>query len=163
MNVDRLVEQARELRPAATGEAAYQFLSESPGLLAGLADAVERLHTWDGLMSLLDEHYPSDVFVGGAESDPGPRIVGLVRELDAARARVAALEAALRPLVTQLDDWYSKCRDEEQVYTAPAGEHWGMDTAIQEGGWKPAYALGDVRAAAALLDGRVPSTGQETT
>ena len=43
MNDDRLVEQARELRPAATGEAAYQFLSEAPGLLAGLADAVETL------------------------------------------------------------------------------------------------------------------------
>ena len=96
MNVDRLVEQARELRPAATGEAAYQFLSEAPRVLAGLADAVEQLQTWDGLMSLLDEHYPSDVFVGGgADSDPGPRIVGLMRELDEARARVAALEAGI--------------------------------------------------------------------
>ena len=133
MNVDRLVEQARELRPAATGEAAYQFLSEAPGLLAGLADAVERLHTWDGLMSLLDEHYPSDVFVGGAESDPGPRIVGLVRELDAARARVAALEAGI-----------AEHRDRTLSHGLDC------DGSTDEPLW-------------ALLDGRVPSTGQETT
>ena len=140
MNVDRLVEQARELRPAATGEAAYQFLSEAPRVLAGLADAVEQLQTWDGLMSLLDEHYPSDVFVGGESSDPGPRIVGLVRELDAERARVAALEAGIaehRRWVRQRDasGWMHK----GTPHQAPNERLW------------------------ALLDGRVPSTGQETT
>ena len=137
-DVDRLVEQARELRPAATGEAAYQFLSEAPGLLAGLADAVEQLQTWDGLMSLLDEHYPSDVFVGGESSDPGPRIVGLVRELDAERARVAALEAGIRKLGVRCA-WVRSTGHRCKVGVCPDCELW------------------------ALLDGRVPSTGQETT
>ena len=140
-DTSRLVEQARERMddPRWSVRVPHDALR----LLAGLADEVERLQRDNDLaLRAMGEYW---------------------EERDAARARVAALEAALRPLVTQLDDWYSKCRDEEQVYTAPAGEHWGMDTAIQEGGWKPAYALGDVRAAAALLDGRVPSTGQETT
>lgn len=42
---------------------------------------VRRLHTWEGLMSLLDEHYPPDVPLG-PDSDPGPRILRLTRELN---------------------------------------------------------------------------------
>lgn len=43
---------------------------------------VERLHSWDGLISLLDEHWPEDIFPTGVHSesrDLGPRIVSLVR------------------------------------------------------------------------------------
>jgi hypothetical protein len=41
--------------------------------------------TWAGLMQLLDEHYPADVFVGGEGADPGAQIVALVRRLDESR------------------------------------------------------------------------------
>ena len=86
MNVDRLVEQARELRPAATGEAAYQFLSEAPGLLAGLADAVERLEAErdeaiDAHDTLIDEQRP------------------LLTEVSDLEARVAALEAERQAVI----------------------------------------------------------------
>jgi hypothetical protein len=60
-------------------------------LRALLADW-NRLHTWRGLMSLLDQHYPPYVQLG-PDSDPGPRILALTRALDAARAEVATLTA----------------------------------------------------------------------
>jgi hypothetical protein len=47
---------------------------------AELEDENARMHTWAGLMSLLDQHYPADVF-DGASNDPGPRIVALAREV----------------------------------------------------------------------------------
>jgi hypothetical protein len=53
-------------------------------VVALLADR-DRLHTWHGLMSVLDQHYPPNVPLG-PDSDPGPRILALTRALDAARA-----------------------------------------------------------------------------
>jgi hypothetical protein len=43
---------------------------------------LRRLHSWDGLMSLLDEHWPDDIFPtlpDDDQRDPGPRIVSLLR------------------------------------------------------------------------------------
>jgi hypothetical protein len=54
---------------------------------AALAER-DRLHTWHGLMSVLDQHYPPNVPLG-PDSDPGPRILALTRALDAARAELA--------------------------------------------------------------------------
>ena len=61
-----------------------------------------RLHTWDGLMSLLDEHWPEDLYPtreDGGDRDLGPRIVSLLRwnarlriRLDEARERYDAEE-----------------------------------------------------------------------
>ena len=104
-DVDRLVEQARELRPAATGEAAYQFLSEAPGLLAGLADAVEQLQR---------EREEVEFQLRGGWDEDGPAVDGLdgldlsemanvlhstavdrYVELHESRARVAALETGV--------------------------------------------------------------------
>lgn len=48
----------------------------------------DQLASWDFLMELLDEHYPADVFPTLPDTerrDPGPRIVSLIRHLDAAR------------------------------------------------------------------------------
>ncbi len=45
---------------------------------------LDRLHTWVGLISLLDEHYPPDVF-DGSSGDPGPTIIRLIREIDRLR------------------------------------------------------------------------------
>lgn len=46
---------------------------------------LDRLHTWEGLMSLLDRHWPEDLFPKRHdidESDPGPCVVSLLRWLD---------------------------------------------------------------------------------
>jgi len=53
---------------------------------------VARLHTWAGLMSLLDEHYPADVMTGES-GDPGPRIVALVRAVAELKRRDEAAAA----------------------------------------------------------------------
>jgi hypothetical protein len=63
---------------------------------------LERLHSWQGLMSLLDEHWPRTVFKGATE-DPGPTIVFLVREVD----RLRELNAALIELNSAEHDNYA--------------------------------------------------------
>jgi hypothetical protein len=50
----------------------------------------ERLHSWAGLMSLLDETYPADLFTG-VSGDPGPTIIVLIREVDRLRASLTEL------------------------------------------------------------------------
>lgn len=50
----------------------------------------DRLHSWVGIIGLLDEHYPADVFAG--RLDPGPRIIALTREVDRLRTELAARE-----------------------------------------------------------------------
>ena len=52
---------------------------------------IKGLHTWKGLMSLVDEHYPADL-VDGSSGDPGPRLVVMLRELDKAKAEVKRLQ-----------------------------------------------------------------------
>lgn len=64
-----------------------------------LLDEVERLHSWDGLMSLLNEMYPDDIYPTREDDqsrDPGPRIVSLLRRLDEARGAIARVEALHR-------------------------------------------------------------------
>ena len=51
---------------------------------------LERLHSWAGLMSLLDEHWPDAVF-RGSSGDPGPTIVFLLRQIDRLREEVDRL------------------------------------------------------------------------
>lgn len=61
--------------------------------IAELEAEVERFHSWAGLMSILDERYPEGIFPTEDDHqgrDSGPRIVSLLRRLD-------ALEAAQRP------------------------------------------------------------------
>lgn len=58
---------------------------------------LDRLHSWAGLIELLDEHWPADIFPGGGEStDLGPRVVGLIRESDRLRAELAQLRAGVQ-------------------------------------------------------------------
>lgn len=73
------------------GSPAYQLINEQTATiedqaaeLATLRAENEQLHTWDGLMSVLDEHYPHDVF-DGSSGDEGPRTVVLARALAQAR------------------------------------------------------------------------------
>lgn len=55
------------------------------GLVRELVSHLEELHSWVGLMSLLDEHWPEDIFPTQEDTeqrDPGPRIVSLIRTVD---------------------------------------------------------------------------------
>ena len=60
-----------------------------------LAAELAELHTWRGLMTLLDEHWPADVF-DGSSNDPGARIVVLMREIDLLRRTLVAMRDAER-------------------------------------------------------------------
>lgn len=60
-------------------------------LVPELVAEIRRLHSWDGLMSILDQHYRESVFPtlpDDPDRDPGPRIISLIRNLDAAQAEV---------------------------------------------------------------------------
>ena len=85
-------------------------------LLAALDEAraeVERLHSWSGLMELLDEHWPADIFPTLPDDDRrdlGPRIVSLIRMVDQkTRARMAA-ESALAAANRYLADYANGTR-----------------------------------------------------
>lgn len=67
---------------------------------------LERLHSWAGLMELLDEHWPADIFPGpenGAEEreDDGPRVVSLIRALDKVGASRRDWAADSRPVAAR--------------------------------------------------------------
>ena len=111
MNVDRLVEQAREYCSGA-------MRKQGEALVAGLADAVERLER--------DRKAWETAWFRDTDR--------LTDEADEARARVAALEAGIK--------------DHRLNYANPFA------------GWTEREANERLWA---LLDGRVPSTGQETT
>jgi hypothetical protein len=54
-------------------------------IMRELVAEVERLHSWQGLMSLLDEHYPESIFPtteDDEDRDSGPRIVSLIRRIN---------------------------------------------------------------------------------
>lgn len=79
------------------------FRSLAPALAedaAALLEELDALHSWSGLISLLDEHYPADVF-DGSSGDPGPRIVALIREVDQLRQDNRKLIGAVK-LVSKL-------------------------------------------------------------
>lgn len=90
-------QQARDLLEAMEVEGAQAYSSgelvELANLIAErnrLAREVDRLRTWDGLMELLNEHWPEDIFPtlpDREDRDPGPRIVSLIRWVDRLRAR----------------------------------------------------------------------------
>src|SRR5690606_15484370 len=63
---------------------------------------VERLHSWVGLLELLDEHWPADIFIvpdtpddamhTGRHRDTGPIILGLIRWVDRLKSEHAVLD-----------------------------------------------------------------------
>jgi hypothetical protein len=67
---------------------------------AALRAELDRLHSWAGLLELLDEHWPEDIFPtleDDEERSPGPRLVSLVRW-------VAKSEAALTTARATIDE-----------------------------------------------------------
>ncbi|APU93074.1 hypothetical protein SEA_BUBBLES123_77 [Mycobacterium phage Bubbles123] len=74
-----------------------EFIASARSLVPELIAEVERLHTWDGLMELLDEHWPADIFPtlpDDDKRDPGPRIISLLRWV----SRLRAQETRIRKL-----------------------------------------------------------------
>ena len=75
-----------------------RFIAQARTLVPELVAEVEKLHSWDGLMSLLDEHWPDDIFPtteDREDRDPGPRIVSLLRRVDMLQKRVQGLESLM--------------------------------------------------------------------
>ncbi|BBG01612.1 MULTISPECIES: hypothetical protein [Pseudonocardia] len=90
---------------AGPGEGTVILRSDLDRLRAEL----DRLHSWDGLMSLLDEHWPVDIFRADpmeAAADPGPRIIALLRW-------VAALRDAGNPLADSVSRFLMSPEDHD--------------------------------------------------
>ena len=137
-NYNKLVEQVRELERNSRLANDMMNTGEVMVLVSKLADAVERLQELNKrLETEANKHRDIASEAIGRMTDAEHRekklADGIREERDAARARVAALETAARK-VTSIND---TC------------------------GARLAQAVGEL--AAALADGRVPSTGQETT
>ena len=79
-----------------------------------LAAELAELHTWRGLMSLLDEHWPADVFAGSSD-DPGARIAVFMREIDLLRAAQARHREQLARELADTPDPALKMRVAELV------------------------------------------------
>jgi hypothetical protein len=91
-----------------------------------LTAELDRLHSWDGLMELMDEHWPADIFPTRPDDpnrDPGPRIVSLLRW-------VAGL-ASERDAATERESarWVEALTSDEAVQAAcdEAGWDWDAD------------------------------------
>ena len=156
MSVDRLVEQAREYCSGA-------MRKQGEALVAGLADAVEQLQRdgaedramadrWIDLTQLLTElGMPQDDHTGETAATED-RVRWLADERDEARARVSALEAGVRKALDALDGmaWVDGSHVGDGYASLVTVEDYYVQEEAEDALW-------------ALLDGRVPSTGQETT
>ena len=79
-------------------DALADALEVSEAERATLAAQLDALHSWDGLIALLDEHWPTEflpTLPDDDKRDPGPRIVSLLRWLASERAERATLEAVI--------------------------------------------------------------------
>jgi hypothetical protein len=124
----------------------------------------DRLHSWTGLMELLDEHWPTDIFPmpespehyppmyvrdpkqGGAwiRANPGARIIGLMRwldkiskERDQARAKIAEIDQLHHPITVV---GFKICDEDEQTW--PCGTHSALASADDQGGQQCGVRLG---------------------
>ena len=88
---DDLVERLR------AEEDDYCFECNARFICGEAADEIERLHSWEGILSLLDEHYPADIF-DGSSGDPGPTIIVLTREIERLRETYVRTKEVHYPL-----------------------------------------------------------------
>lgn len=94
-DLDDILDDRRHLVYVSDGTSGSEKVGRLLNDIEPLVAEMKRLHTWDGIMSLLDEHYPTDIFphfVGQSDHpdrDPGPRILSLIREVDRLRAAAA--------------------------------------------------------------------------
>lgn len=59
-----------------------------------LESELASLRSWDGLIELLNDHWPAETF-NGSSGDPGPTIVALIRVIDGLQQDNASLRAAV--------------------------------------------------------------------
>jgi hypothetical protein len=103
--VEALVRHARDWIPQDVRD---EMEADARSLVARLTAAEQQKrwpddYGWDDLMTLLDAHWPSEVFPTLPDDDkrsPGPRIVSLLRMLRAAEAEREKLQEAL--------EWYAE-------------------------------------------------------
>ena len=77
---------------------------EAEAKLAEKDKEIEALKTWEGLMALLDEHWPEDIFPTTPDDparDAGPRIVSLLRRNRDLEKKIKELEKEL----AEMDGW----------------------------------------------------------
>ena len=127
---------------------------------------LKRLHSWDGLLSLLDEHWPEDIFPTEPDSedrDSGPRIVSLLRwverlraELAEARRELEATHVRAKTAVKRRNDVKAE-RDAlkaaiERVRALDDIYPCGSVIAVPHGtgGWRDVLPVADLRAALAV-------------
>lgn len=94
----------------------------------------ERLHSWGGLLSLLDEHWPEDVFpdrTGKPARDTGPRLVAAIRRAEKAKTDLAAAVARIDEIEKWATDHFG---DSTEFPTDLAFAFWGMPTAADLNG-----------------------------
>ena len=128
------------------------FHLHAPADLRYLLDEVERLHSWDGLMSVLDEHWPEAIFPTVEDSedrDWGPCIVSLLRWVDQSRTdydeatqELATQLAEERTLTNQLAAAIARVRE---IPKAPWRDSAPIAAQARASGYN--RALADVRAA----------------
>lgn len=99
---ERLRENAVEGGPwGAVVLALLDDLDEAEGRAERAEAELDRLHSWAGLMELLDERYPARL-IPTAPDDPardaGPRIVSLIRRVDEAEAAVQRVREMHEPV-----------------------------------------------------------------
>jgi hypothetical protein len=78
---------------------------------------VERLHTWDGLISLLNEHWPEDIFPTEPDCDDrdsGVRLLSAVRRADRAEGRLNDTQRTLEATIDERDQLRDKVEDSAQ-------------------------------------------------
>ena len=109
-----------------------KLAAAAPLLVSAEAERAEaelsRLHSWAGLMELLDEHWPES-FIPTAPDDPtrdsGPRIVSLLRWVEGLRAELAERDAKLREAM-RVSEWRVSAKDDEvfAIAVATLTQHW---------------------------------------
>jgi hypothetical protein len=93
----QLIEEARRfvVMERDSREGVVMFVKRLADAVEELTAENERLHSWDGLMSILDEHYPADLipttYDDDPARDPGPRIVSLIRSVSELRTQLEAV------------------------------------------------------------------------
>ena len=137
--IERLDEIAE--RAAKETRAAARKIVDVADARDAAVEQLERLHSWGGLLELLDEHWPTDIFpapesIDAAKSqtrrDTGPVILGLIRWVDKLSADLAAARQQLDRVRAEAADaalkWAaSECHREARQQHEFANRHWPED------------------------------------
>lgn len=125
-NVEEIRQRALRFWPGSETEAPRQAVED----ICDLCIEIERLNSWSGLMSILDEHYPVDIFVGDKDTaDPGVRIVGLIRWIDHFRGVLKVREGNedhLRSELAKKDAEIADLRESREAWALSAEDAYAL-------------------------------------